>query len=136
VKASVADPDAVGWAHVVCTCTTSSGPLFDGSLLQEGTHVNAVGAYTKDARELDDQAIRRGRIVVETREAALAEAGDLLIPIGNGTLRPEDVAADLSEVVRGLQVRRSPSDITIFKSVGVAFEDLAVARAAFDRLRP
>jgi ornithine cyclodeaminase len=132
--AEVGGPDAVGAADIVCTCTTSPTPVFDGSLLSAGTHVNAVGAYTPQTRELDEDTIRRGRVVVETREVALAEAGDLLIPIGAGSVGPNHVVADLSEVVHGVKVRRSPEDVTVFKSVGVAFEDLVVARAAVDRL--
>jgi alanine dehydrogenase len=73
--------------------------------------------------------------VVETREAALAEAGDLLVPLRAGAIGEGHIVADLSEVVRGRAVRTSPEDVTLFKSVGVAFEDLVVARAAYDRLR-
>ncbi len=135
LSAEVADPDSVRDADVVCTCTTATEPLFDGRLLKDGAHVNAVGAYRPDARELDDETVRRGRLVVETREAALAEAGDLLIPIGAGVISEADIVADLGEVVRGAPVRRGPEDVTVFKSVGVAFEDLVVARAAVDRLR-
>lgn len=135
VTAEVAGPDAVGTADIVCTCTTSPTPVFEGSLLSAGSHVNAVGAYTPQTRELDDVAIARARVVVETREVALAEAGDLLIPLGAGSIGPDHVVADLSEVVRGVTVRRSPEDVTVFKSVGVAIEDLVVARAAVDRLR-
>ncbi len=72
-------------------------------------------------------------MVVETREAALAEAGDLVIPIAEGAIGPDHVVADLAEVVRGASVRGSVEDVTLFKSVGVAFEDLIVARAAADR---
>src|SRR4029450_5861520 len=97
--------------------------------------VNAVGAYTPRTRELDDVAIVRARVVVETREVALAEACALLIALGAGPIGPNHVVADLSEVVRGVTVRRNPEDVTVFKSVGVAFEDLVVARAALDRLR-
>jgi ornithine cyclodeaminase/alanine dehydrogenase-like protein (mu-crystallin family) len=134
VTAAVAGPDAVGAADIVCTCTTSPTPVFEGSRLSPGSHVNAVGAYTPQTRELDDDAIGRARVVVETREVALAEAGDLLIPLGAGSIGPDHVVADLSEVIRGATVRRSPEDVTVFKSVGVAFEDLVVARAAVDRL--
>lgn len=132
-RAEVGAPDAVGEAELVCTCTTSPTPVFDGSLLEPGTHINAVGAYRPDARELDDETIRRGRLVVETREAALAEAGDLLLPIEAGVIGTEAIVADLSEVVHGAPVRTSPEDVTVFKSVGVAFEDLAVASAAVQR---
>jgi len=134
VTAEVAGPAAVERADIVCTCTTSPTPVFEGSLLSRGSHVNAVGAYTPQTRELDDDTIGRARVVVETRVVALAEAGDLLIPLGAGSIGPDHVVADLSEVVHGVTVRRSPEEVTVFKSVGVAFEDLVVARAAVDRL--
>ena len=96
--------------------------------------MNAVGAYQPTARELDDTVMARARILVETREAALAEAGDLVIPLASGRIRAEAVVADLAEAVREGAVRRDPDEITVFTSVGVAFEDLAVASAAWDRL--
>jgi len=134
LRARIAGPEAVADADLVCTCTTSSEPVFAGSLLPPGVHVNAVGSFQPDTRELDDEAVRGSRIVVETRDAALAEAGDLLIPMGKGVIRESDIVADLAEVVRGAVVRRSPDEVTLFKSVGVAFEDLVVAAAAFERL--
>ncbi|MGH2736490.1 MAG: ornithine cyclodeaminase family protein, partial [Actinomycetota bacterium] len=100
------------------------------ALLTEGAHVNAVGAYRPTTRELDDRAIAAGPIVVEARAAALAEAGDLLIPLESGVITEDRVVAELSDVVRGRRVRVSEDDITIFKSVGVAFEDLVIAAAA------
>lgn len=133
VHAAVAEPDVVAQADIICTCTTSPEPVFDGSHVVPGTHINAVGAYRPDERELDDQVVRRARLVVETREAALAEAGDLLIPIASGTIEPSAVVADLAEVVRGRSVRRHDQDVTVFKSVGVAFEDLVVANAVHER---
>jgi ornithine cyclodeaminase len=128
--ARVGDPTAVEHADIVCTCTTSSEPVFDGALLPEGAHVNAVGAYQPHTRELDTQVVARARVVVESRAAALEEAGDLLIPLDEGAIDSNHIVADLSEVVRGRAVRTGPRDVTVFKSVGVAFEDLAVARAA------
>jgi ornithine cyclodeaminase len=95
-------------------------------------HVNAVGAYRTEDRELDTETVRRAKVVVETREAAAAEAGDLAIPIAEGAIEPDHVAADLAELVRGARVRASADDVTVFESVGLAFEDLAVARAAVD----
>ena len=133
LDAAVAGPDAVTDADIMCTCTTSRTPVFDGRLLPEGAHVNAVGAYRPDSRELDGDTIERAKIVVETREAALAEAGDLLIPIEEGMIDASHISADLGEVVRGAPVRTSPDDVTVFKSVGVAFEDLAVASALLER---
>ncbi len=134
LEAAVGTPSDVATADLVCTCTTSATPVLDGSLLPPGVHVNAIGAYTPSTRELDDEAVRRARIVVETREAALAEAGDLLIPLRAGVITEAAIVADLAEVVRGAPVRRGPEDLTVFKSVGVAFEDLVVARAALERL--
>jgi ornithine cyclodeaminase len=131
---ATAGPEAVADADLVCTCTTSDTPLFDGRLLSEGVHVNAVGAYRPTTRELDDATMARAKIVVETREAALAEAGDLLIPMEAGAITDSAIAADLAEVVRGASVRTSSEDVTVFKSVGVAFEDLAVAGALVEKL--
>jgi ornithine cyclodeaminase/alanine dehydrogenase-like protein (mu-crystallin family) len=132
IGADVGDLDAAGEADLVCTCTTSAVPLFDGVRLTAGVHVNAVGTYQPTSRELDTDAMLRARVVVETREAALAEAGELAIPIDEGVFGREHVIADLAEVVRGAGVRTDPSNITVFKSVGLAFEDLIVARAAVD----
>lgn len=126
-------PEAVADADLVCTCTTSSVPVFEGRLLAPGAHVNAVGAYAPETRELDDETVRRSRVAVETREVAMAEAGDLLIPIRAGVVGPDHVVADLAEVVAGAPVRRSTEDVTVFESVGVALEDLVVARAAVER---
>lgn len=133
LEADVGEPPDVASADIVCTCTTSSEPVFAGSLLASGAHVNAVGAYTPEMREVDTEGISRARVVVETREAAMAEAGDLLIAIEEGAVGPEHVIADLAEVVRGARVRGSQEDVTLFKSVGVAFEDLVVASAAMER---
>lgn len=134
LRASLGRPGAEGNADVVCSCTTSETPVVSGAALADGAHVNAVGAFTPKMRELDTEAVRRARVVVETREAALAEAGDLLIPMAERAIGEDHVIADLSEVVRGAKVRRSDEDVTLFKSVGVAFEDLVVARAVLDRL--
>lgn len=132
--AEVAGPSAVAEADIVCTCTTSREPVFDGTLLREGTHVNAIGAYKPDTRELDDEAVRRALVVVESREAALEEAGDLLIPMNNGVIGEEHIVAELGDVAGGKRVRMRTEDVTLFKSVGIAYEDLVVARAAYGRV--
>jgi alanine dehydrogenase len=115
-------------SDVLCTCTTAKSPLFDGNLLRKGTHINAVGSFQASTRELDDTTIRRSRIVVDTYDGALAEAGDLLIPLKAGLIKRENLLADLNELLSGRKkVRTSPAEITIFKSVGNALEDLAAA---------
>jgi ornithine cyclodeaminase/alanine dehydrogenase-like protein (mu-crystallin family) len=135
LSARAGEPGAVGEADLVCTCTTAEEPLFDGSSLSQGVHVNAVGSYRPETRELDSETVRRARVVVETREVALAEAGDLLIPIREGVIEAGHILADLAETVRGAAARRSPEDVTLFKSVGMAFEDLVVGRAVVDAVR-
>ena len=132
LAARLGEPQAVGDADLICTCTTAEDPLFDGSLVPRGAHVNAVGSYRPETREVDTETVRRGRVVVETREVALAEAGELLIPIREGVIDAGHVVSDLAEMVRGAEIRRSSEDVTVFKSVGMAFEDLIVARAVVD----
>jgi ornithine cyclodeaminase/alanine dehydrogenase-like protein (mu-crystallin family) len=132
LDARLGDPTMVSEADLVCTCTTSEEPLFDGSLLSPGAHVNAVGSSRPETRELDAETVRRARVVVETREVALAEAGDLLLPMRAGIIGGDHIAADLAELVRGAEVRRAPEDVTVFKSVGMGSEDLAIARAIVD----
>ncbi len=131
MSARVGDAADVAQADLVCACTTSRTPLFDGTLLRPGVHVTAVGAYQADTREIDDATVLRGRLVVEDRAAALAEAGDLAIPIAAGVIDADHIVADLAELCAGAQVRRSPQDITVFKSVGLAVEDLVIADAVY-----
>jgi ornithine cyclodeaminase/alanine dehydrogenase-like protein (mu-crystallin family) len=115
-------------SDVICTCTTSKTPLFDGNMVRKGTHINAVGSFQPTMRELDDVCVRRSRIVVDTYDGALAEAGDLLIPLKSGIIRREHLLADLHELTAGRKkVRTSPTEITLFKSVGNALEDLTAA---------
>jgi ornithine cyclodeaminase len=128
LSARVGTANDVGDADIVCTCTTATEPLFDGEALPDAAHVNAVGAYRPDTREVDSATVRRSHVVVETREAAMEEAGDLLIPISEGTMGPDHIRADLREVVQGEWVRPAEG-VSLFESVGLAFEDLAVAGA-------
>jgi len=116
-------------SDVICTCTTSSQtPLFDGNLLRPGTHLNLVGAFQPHAREVDSTTIERARVVVDTYDGALAEAGDLLIPMQEGRIARSHIAADLHELVSGQNAARTSADeITVFKSVGCALEDLVTA---------
>jgi len=118
-------------SEVICTCTTSTEPLFDGRWLRPGTHLNLVGAFQPHTREVDEETVRRGRVVVDTYEGALAEAGDLLIAMKNGTIGREHIVADLHEISSGKKAGRSSGeDITLFKSLGCAIEDLVTARLA------
>jgi ornithine cyclodeaminase/alanine dehydrogenase-like protein (mu-crystallin family) len=131
IEVRVGGAEEVAEAELVCTCTTSATPVFDGTLLAAGAHVNAVGAYKPDARELDDATIARADVFVEDRDAALAEAGDVVQPVASGVLDPGSIS-DLRDL---LTAGRTPSgDVTVFKSVGLASEDLTVAVAALEAL--
>ena len=133
VRAEVADSAdaAAKAADVVITATTSPRPVFDGRHLRPGTHVTAIGAFTPAMRELDDATLRRcDRIFVDSREAVWAEAGDFIIPRNAGWFSPDRVNGEIGELAAGLMPGRlSERDITLFKSVGVAVLDLAVAEA-------
>jgi len=122
-------------SDVICTCTTATEPLFDGRWLRPGTHLNLVGAFQPHTREVDDETVRRARLVVDTYEGALAEAGDLLIPMKNGTIGREHIVADLHEIASAKKAgRASRDDITLFKSLGCAMEDLVTAQLAIKDL--
>src|SRR5262249_15252509 len=115
-------------SDVICACTTSTVPLFDGRMLRSGTHLNLVGAFQPHTREVDDETVKRARVVVDTYEGALSEAGDLLIPLANGSIARGHIVADLHEIVAGKKPGRTQAkDITLFKSVGCAMEDLVTA---------
>jgi ornithine cyclodeaminase/alanine dehydrogenase-like protein (mu-crystallin family) len=123
------DADALAHADIVCTCTTSPTPVVDGSVLSPGTHVNAIGSYHPDVRELDDVSARRGRWFVEERTRVFDESGDVLMPIASGAVGTDFVVDDLFGLCSGGVGRTSAEEITVFKSVGLAIEDLAIADA-------
>ena len=124
--------EALGWADIVSSATISSEPLVKGALLKPGTHVDLVGAFTPELRESDDEAIRRARVYVDTREGATKEAGDIVQALLSGALTPEGIVADLYELARGeKQGRQNADEITLFKSVGAALEDLAAGIAVY-----
>lgn len=122
-------------SDVLCTCTTAVEPLFDGRWLRPGTHLNLVGAFQPHTREVDDETLRSARVVVDTYDGALAEAGDLLIPMKSGTISRSHIVADLHEIASGKRAGRTGRDeITVFKSVGCALEDLVTALWAYRKV--
>jgi ornithine cyclodeaminase len=115
-------------ADVVCTTTSATTPVLYGDWLAAGTHVNAIGACTPNARELDSTAVVRSRLYVDKRESALREPGDILAPLEAGEITPAHVVAELGDVLLDASAgRRSSDEITLFKSLGLAIEDLAAA---------
>jgi len=126
---------AVRTADVVSCATLASEPLIRGAWLKKGAHVDLVGAFTPKMREADDQAVRRARVYVDTRAAAAKGSGDIGIPLKRKVLKSSDIAGDLFELCRGkAKGRRRKDDITLFKSVGTAIEDLAAAMLVWQRL--
>jgi len=125
---AVAADDCVANSDVICTCTTSISPLFDGKLIRPGTHLNVVGAFEPHTREVDALTVLRSTVVVDTYEGTLAEAGDLLIPIRERSIDRGHIRMDLHEMLSGkIWHRGSRDEITLFKSVGCALEDLVAA---------
>jgi alanine dehydrogenase len=123
--------EAVAQADVICTATTATSPVFEDDWLRPGTHINAVGAYTPTMQEIPDATIARAYLVVDEVEAALHEAGDLIQAIERGAIQRSDVVTELGQVVSGSARRRQSDDeITFFKTVGNAIQDMIVAGAA------
>jgi ornithine cyclodeaminase/alanine dehydrogenase len=137
IDCDVLPPDQVAsTADLICTCTTASTPVFAGNVVQEGTHINAVGAFTPDTRELDSYTVQRAIVVIDANEAAGSEAGDVLIPIAQGAITKSHIRGTLGDLVSGkITGRDSPRDVTLFKSCGVAIEDLVTAHLAYLRAK-
>jgi ornithine cyclodeaminase/alanine dehydrogenase-like protein (mu-crystallin family) len=129
VAARVDDPDvAIAGADVIVAATNSSTPVFDGSRVEPGTHVTGVGSYTPEMREVDAALVTRARVIVDQREAVMEEAGDLIGPIREGIVSEDVMVGEIGDVVLGrVEGRTSRDEITFFKSVGNAVQDVAVA---------
>jgi ornithine cyclodeaminase/alanine dehydrogenase-like protein (mu-crystallin family) len=123
--------DVVAAADIVCCCTTAREPLFDGGLVADHATVVAIGSHEPAARETDDALARRATVVVESRGAALREAGDVVLAIATGALEPDELVT-LAELARG-EAGRHPGRPRLFKSVGMAWEDAVVASALIAR---
>jgi ornithine cyclodeaminase/alanine dehydrogenase-like protein (mu-crystallin family) len=117
---------AVAGADVISCATLSTAPLIEGRWLKPGQHLDLIGAYSMSMREADDETLRRARIFVDT-EAACTEGGDVAIGLASGVITRAEIAADLPALCRGAEGRRTADEITLFKSVGTAIEDLAAA---------
>lgn len=125
---------AVEKADVICTATTSLTPVFDGADLRPGSHINAIGSFTPEMQEIDSATIAKAVVTVDSREAVLAESGDLLVPLQEGLISKDHVQAEIGEILAGRKPGRDKQEqITVFKSVGVAVQDAAAASLALER---
>lgn len=128
--------EAVRGAHVVCTVTSSRTPVLEGSWLSDGTHINAVGASISTARELDSRAVQQSRLFVDRRESAMNEAGDFLVPRSEGLITDSHILGDLGELLLGsVPGRTAAGQTTLFKSLGLAVEDVAAVRHIYNKAR-
>jgi ornithine cyclodeaminase/alanine dehydrogenase-like protein (mu-crystallin family) len=134
IVAAASPHAAADGADVIALVTASREPVLTRGDVRDGAHICAVGACRPDQREMDTALVRDARVFVDSRLGALAEAGDLVIPLREGAIDASHIAGELGDVFGGRTPgRRNDSEITIFKSLGMAVEDVAAARLAFDR---
>jgi ornithine cyclodeaminase len=128
--------EAIQSADIICTATTATQPVFDDKYLKKGTHISAVGSYTSDMQEVPAETLERAQVFVDSRSAALEEAGDLIQPMRAGRFDESHIRGELGEVALGrIPGRRSDAEITYFKSVGIAVQDAMAAQVALDNAR-
>jgi alanine dehydrogenase len=121
---------------IICTATSSPTPIFDGAKVKEGAHINGIGSHSPGARELDTAIVKRSLFIADSREACLKEAGDMMIPIQEGAITADHIHAELGEVVTGKKIgRTSEKQITLFKSNGLAIQDVAAARLVYEKAK-
>jgi ornithine cyclodeaminase/alanine dehydrogenase-like protein (mu-crystallin family) len=136
IEVAASAEEAVRGADLICTVTTATEPVLHGAWLAPGAHINAVGAYTPTTRELDTAAVVRSRLYVDRRESALSEAGEFLLARGEGAVDDGHIVGEIGEVLAGKAPGRgAPDEITLFKSLGIAIEDLAAARYVYDKAK-
>ena len=128
--------EAVARADLVCCATMTSEPLIQGEWLRPGTHLDLVGAFRKDMREADDEALRRAQVFVDSRKTTIGEIGELVIPMEAGVISEEDVLGDLYDLCANKTGRQDPKDITLFKNGGGGHLDLMTARHIENRCAP
>ena len=127
------DQNVLKSADVICTATTTKNPLFDDTLLKEGVHINGVGSYTPEMCEIPHETIKRSKLIADSIAACLVEAGDIIQPINSGIITEDHIHAEIGEIVLGTKEGRTSDDeITVFKSVGNAVQDVSAAAIILD----
>lgn len=136
VRVASSPVQAVSDADIICTSTPSRQPLFSDTDLKAGVHINAIGGFTPEMQEIPPDTVARARIVVDCHEACMAEAGDLIIPLNHGMINREQCTTELGHVAAGVRPGRTSSEqVTLFKSVGNAVQDVSVAQLVVQRAR-
>lgn len=135
IKAVETARKAVEGADVICTVTSATEPILQGSWIEPGAHINAVGSSVPFARELDSEAVVRSRLYVDRRESTLNEAGDFLIPKKEGAISDGHIVGEIGELLLDkIKGRTSPTEVTLFKSLGLAVEDVAAAHYILQKM--
>ena len=125
-----------GQADLICCATRTSTPVIQGEWLRPGTHLDLVGAFTREMREADDEALRRGLLYVDSRQTTIEDIGEIAIPVETGVISAEDVRGDLYDLCRGTVTgREHPEDITVFKNGGGGHLDLMTAQILMSRIK-
>ena len=134
IRATDSAREAVDGADLIVLATASREPVVRSEWVADGAHICAIGACRPDQREMDTALVCRSRLFVDSRAGALAEAGDIVLPIEEGAMTPSHIAGELGELALGRTAgRRDPAEVTIFKSLGMAVEDVAAAHLAYVR---
>lgn len=134
VRPCLSVAQAVHGADVVCTVTGSATPILPGAWVPPGTHVNLVGSSAADCAETDDELVAKSRFFIDWRESAMNQAGELLGAIARGVVTEDHIQGELGAVIAGrCPGRRSADDITVYKSLGIAAQDVMTARRVYDR---
>lgn len=136
VRKAASAAEIVAECDVICTATSAANPLFDGATVKAGTHINGIGSHTPGARELDTAIISRSRFIGDSRDACFSEAGDILIPIKEGAISDAHFFGELGELITGKKTGRGAEEkelITIFKSNGLAIQDVATAKLVYEK---
>jgi alanine dehydrogenase len=136
IEKALSPDELVTASDILVAATSSSIPIFDGSKVKEGTHINGIGSHTPNARELDSTIIKRSRFIGDSKQACFSEAGDIMIPLKEGEITEDHFFAELGEIITGSKTGRSASEdkiITLFKSNGLAIQDVATAKLVYDK---
>ena len=134
IEATNSADEAVRNADLVVTVTTAKGPILEKDWLKPSVHINAVGSHRPDLREIDGATLARAKVVVDSREAIMAECGDILLAIKEGSIAKENIHGEIGEVLAGTKPGRARADeITLYKSVGIAIQDVATANLVYHK---
>lgn len=128
------NPDDLYHCDIICTATNSCEPVFEHQHVKPGAHINAIGSYKPSCREIPGATIAKSKLIVDQIQASLSEPGDILIPLNEGLINSNHIYAELGEIISGKKPGRiSGDEITVFKSVGIAVQDLALAKLILDK---